>query len=380
MPVPRPLRAAVGSDSLVRKAGHTHKEALANRLNVELALQQTMAAKAGLSSLVGNYEEMFRKPMASLDKEERELALDIAIQSDKASETQLDGLVRAMEGEQGYQSWITRRAAMESPAPSTRGLWVSRLKRFSEYLNTEYMTGVSKAQAMDYKEHLLQRLAQSSVRSELSTLKGFWNWALDHGLVTENPWLGLTKKLKDSEKKQIADELTISRATIKATDELDLRYLVMRYTGCRANEASGLRHSDIDLKARTIRFSQWSNGEVTRRLKGGQKDERVVPINDALAAVLAVTTLYTTDEPLFPRSYKPSNQSWGQGWSGSFKDKYGFVSHDLRRRAVTKLAVAGVSPFIIYEITRQRIPGMSDVVSLYVRPTVNELRAAMEHI
>ena len=66
------------------------------------------------------------------------------------------------------------------------------------------------------------------------------------------------------------------------------------------------------------------------------------------------------------------------GWSGSFKAKFGFTSHDLRRNAVTVLAVKGVSPFLIHEITRQKIPGLSEVVSLYVRPTVEELRTAME--
>jgi hypothetical protein len=47
---------------------------------------------------------------------------------------------------------------------------------------------------------------------------------------------------------------------------------------------------------------------------------------------------------------------------------------------VTQLAVAGVSPFLINAITRQKIPGLSEVVELYVRPSAKELRAAIELI
>ena len=37
----------------------------------------------------------------------------------------------------------------------------------------------------------------------------------------------------------------------------------------------------------------------------------------------------------------------------------GVRAHDLRSFAVTKLTLEGVTPFIIYEITRHSIPGIS---------------------
>ena len=42
--------------------------------------------------------------------------------------------------------------------------------------------------------------------------------------------------------------------------------------------------------------------------------------------------------------------------------------------------VEGVTPFIIYEITRHSITGMSDVLKVYTRPSIDELRDAMELI
>ena len=63
-----------------------------------------------------------------------------------------------------------------------------------------------------------------------------------------------------------------------------------------------------------------------------------------------------------------------------YSKKYGVRAHDLRSFAVTKLTLEGVTPFIIYEITRHSIPGISDVVKIYTRPTIEEVRQAMEFI
>ena len=64
---------------------------------------------------------------------------------------------------------------------------------------------MTKQEAVGYKDHLLGTMAQASVRSELSTLKAFWSWGIDHGQMETNIWSGLTKKLKGSEKRPIAE-------------------------------------------------------------------------------------------------------------------------------------------------------------------------------
>ena len=63
-----------------------------------------------------------------------------------------------------------------------------------------------------------------------------------------------------------------------------------------------------------------------------------------------------------------------------YRKKYGVRVHNLRALAITKLLLEGVSTFIIYEITRHSIPGISDVVKIYTRPTIEEARQAMELI
>ena len=61
-------------------------------------------------------------------------------------------------------------------------------------------------------------------------------------------------------------------------------------------------------------------------------------------------------------------------------NKYGVRAHDLRAFAITKLTLEGVSPFIIYEITRHSIPGLSDVLKIYKRPSVEDVIQTMELI
>ena len=117
---------------------------------------------------------------------------------------------------------------------------------------------------------------------------------------------------------------------------------------------------------------------MVRRLKGRSSDERTVPINSALHEVLKGMPLTQRTVPIWPTRYKSTNDSWGAHHTGEYTDKYGFSSHKLRSYAITRLTLNGVSPFIIYEITRHKIAGLSDVIQQYTRPSTDELRQAME--
>ena len=63
-----------------------------------------------------------------------------------------------------------------------------------------------------------------------------------------------------------------------------------------------------------------------------------------------------------------------------FKNKYGLPSHDLRRFGITALINEGVSPYRIWDVVRHKIPGMSEVIMMYNRPTTEDLIEAMEVI
>ena len=171
----------------------------------------------------------------------------------------------------------------------------------------------------------------------------------------------------------------------------DFQFLIQRYTGCRQGEAAGLRHCDIDLKEKVIHFKQWEKIVTYEKLRGGRrketqvrkfktgyKDERSLPISSELFEAIKDIDLNQSDDPIWPLRYKSTNDSWGAHCVSDYSNKYKLRNHNLRRYAVTQLTLSGVTPFIIYEITRHKIEGMSEVVSMYTRPSAKELRAAME--
>ena len=117
-----------------------------------------------------------------------------------------------------------------------------------------------------------------------------------------------------------------------------------------------------------------------RRLKTS-KDERTIPMSTKLyEAIKDIPLNKGSDDPIWPRRYKANDDSWGHHHSNEYRNKYGVKAHDLRAFAITKLTLEGVSPFIIYEITRHSIPLLSDVLKVYTRPSLEELRQTMELI
>ena len=394
VPIPRALRAEYGKTAIYRKAGNTHREAQQNAPRLELEIRQSFQRDTLLEQELGGYGDLSDLPTHASHSEcdNLELDQDMAFQIIRAkngTQKDFDELKNKIAGNDTWEQWIEKRVVAEKPRKSTVGQWESCLRRLAAWLGSPYLQQITEQEAFAYKEHLLQNMQGASARKVLSNIKGFWSWAKDNKQLKVNVWNGLTKRIKDSEKKPLPPEDLFTSATEKAVQKGDYRYLIMRYTGCRSNEASGLRHCDIDLKKRTISFVEWKADGKVRYLKGRQKDERTIPINDALFEALnggdslhQGIELDGSEDPIWPTSFKPKGETWGMSWASDFKKKYGqghdFTSHDLRSRAVTQLTLNGVSPFIVFSITRQVIPGMSEVVAGYVKPTTEQLREAME--
>ena len=302
---------------------------------------------------------------------------------DGATEAELIELTAAIEDQKTWETWIEERATAEKIRKSTISVWRSNLRFLAEFVGTPYLQNVSREEAIAYKAQLLKRMQPQTAKKTIRNLTGFWLWAMANGQAETNIWEGLTRKMANSAKKPLPPEEVVRAGDQKAAEKQDFAYLIMRYTGCRSNEANGLRHCDIDLENKTINFVEWQGHGIKRWLKGGDKDERVVPINSTLFTHLKKLELDGSDKPIWPRQYKPKTETFGNSWASDFKHKYhdgepGYTSHDLRRWILTHLALANVSPFIIYEITRQRTEGMSKVISLYVRPSLEQVREVME--
>ena len=408
--VPRELRTKLSCNSVVRKLGNTHREALANRRKVEAEIERSFGAELNTLSLVekvqeayGTLPEMKGLSLGELPTSDKENIRDAyPIQLDDKGQSinsEEDALWRSLDGKSTWQEWVNRREAVEGRAKATINNWKTNLKGLAVWVGSDFLSELTKSQAIQYKEHMLTNGREpSSVKNTLGCLNAFWVWGIEHEIIKENIWSGLKKRLPDSEKKPIPAKEVFDAATLKAATitshrkTKDYQFLIQRYTGCRQGEAAGLRHCDIDLKDKTITFEQWEKivrykkerGGVrkekqVRRFKTGVKDERCLPMSSALyEAIKDMALIDGSDDPIWPRRYKATDDSWGAHWVSEYRNKYNLLSHDLRRFAVTKLNNAGVSPYILFEITRHKVTGMSDVVAQYTRPTTEELRKAIE--
>ncbi|WP_037990661.1 site-specific integrase [Synechococcus sp. CC9616] len=397
--VPRALRGAIKSSKIVKKAGNTRAEALRNRPELLLQIEQRLREAASVDPIGKTFKQVRPDEPAFFDELERnmraaghsEAEYNTLVYGAEAVREQglevaevpaLEARLKAAEkGISSYLQWMERRRVEELPAASTYANWKSRLKLLSEWLGSEYLGGMTKQQAVQYKAVLLQKSAHQSVRTSINCLKAFWNWARDNGEVTVNIWEGLTRKLATSEKKEAIPLEQMQAARDKADELNDIQFWIQITQGCRKSGHGGLRWCDIDTNRRTISYVNWEADGRVRRLKGKAKDERVVPINKLLMSKLELMlpeafTNNSTD--WIWDDYKTALESWAVRWAERFTDRYGFSSHNLRSYVVTRLMNERVSPFVLYEITRHSIPGMSEVVSGYVRPTTDELRSVVE--
>ena len=289
-------------------------------------------------------------------------------------------------GLHNWEEWLSERTVTSGGvSPLVEKRWRTVLKRFVEWSKEEYPERAKKRTAADYKRHLLTRTNRqgrtskhSTVAKDIRDLSAAWKWATQHGFAKVNIWEGLARNLEASKPRSLPDMKAIRAADKRATARSDLKYLIQRFTGCRKQGVCGLRKQDIDLEDQLIHFVEYEEEGKVRKLKGGQ--ELHVPIHRTLLPFLLEAIPTFPDGPLWPEEYKAGEESWGDRYGDSFKDRYGFNSHDLRRIVETQMAKANVSPYFAFYVTGHRVPGMSEVTTKYVRPTAEELRQVVELI
>ena len=402
--IPRNLRSSYRRSELIKKLGNTRREADTKKHAIEAQINRDFGARLNTLSLVEKVEESYKtEQLSKLPQEEKETirsAYPVDVDEEGHPLDQEEAaLWLALNGKTTWQQWVKQREVLEAPSKSTIINWKSRLKALSTWTGSDYISDLTKRQALSYRDHLIAKgHTTSTIINTIGALSGFWNWGIEQEIIETNIWAGLKKRLPQEEKRaelptgEVFRAATHKASTITAQrKDKDYQFLIQRYTGCRQGEAAGLRHYDIDLNNKTITFEEWEkvvnydkirggkrSEKQVRRFKTGLKDERCLPMTNALfEAIKDMPIIEKSDDPIWPLRYKQTNDSWGSHWVSEYRNKYNLASHDLRRYVITKLNLAGVSPYIIYEVTRQKMEGMSDVTIRYTRPTTEELRQIM---
>ncbi|MFP5365144.1 MAG: tyrosine-type recombinase/integrase [Thermoleophilia bacterium] len=132
-------------------------------------------------------------------------------------------------------------------------------------------------------------LAPTTVRNVIVPLRALYRWAADHDITARNPTRGLAMPgVSGSRRERFATPQEV-RALLAALDPRDRAlWATAAFAGLRRGELMGLRWSDVDLDAGTIRVEQAYSPLAKRmgppKTKAGR---RTVPIAAALAEHLA---------------------------------------------------------------------------------------------
>lgn len=132
-------------------------------------------------------------------------------------------------------------------------------------------------------------LAPTTVRNTIVPLRALYRWAADHDITSKNPTRGLAMPgVSGSRRERFATPQEV-RALLAALDPRDRAlWATAAFAGLRRGELMGLRWSDVDLDAGTIRVEQAYSPLAKRmgppKTKAGR---RTVQIAAALAEHLA---------------------------------------------------------------------------------------------
>ena len=212
-------------------------------------------------------------------------------------------------------------------------------------------------------------IAGARARAALST---FFFWAMQSGFVEANPVIGTAKPAEDEPRERVLSDpepVAIWRSCRDDDFGKVLKLLVL--TGCRRSEIGAMRWSELDLEQGlfTIPSARSKNGK-THQLP-------LTPL--ALDLIKAVPRMVGRDL-LFGSRSAAGFSRWPHGKTALERDSgvTGWVIHDIRRTAATRMADLGVQPHIIETILNHVSGHKAGVARIYNRSVyANEVRAAL---
>lgn len=159
-------------------------------------------------------------------------------------------------------------------SPCTYRNYSNVLRTFSEYLNTEKPKAITSVTVTKWKDALLASgRSVNTVVQYLRTLRPFFEWEIEHGIITTNP----VKSEKIPKRKQVKNDL-LSKAEIEQlltahpdyggnTAYLRNRAIVLLFlcSGLRSGELRGLRVTDLDYETKTV-LVRHGKGDKERRV------------------------------------------------------------------------------------------------------------------
>lgn len=231
------------------------------------------------------------------------------------------------------------------------------MKWMSDDIYLKNMEDITKSDIHDYIfNYTLNKGASPHVRKRLlKTLRRIFQTAMEDGIITRNPALGLKVKTPPPVQQVLNSEEATTLLSCAKAGNHPFYYLwaVALLTGMRNGELYSLRWSDIDLSTKIITVSSsWNNKDGLHSTKSNKN--RVIPISKDLEEILINLKNIgpfeenlkglVGSESLVTDLVLPRYKEWARGSQSSITKKYckeigikEIKFHDLRATFITNL-------------------------------------------
>ena len=247
------------------------------------------------------------------------------------------------------QSLLTADALLEArrldrePAPRTFEGWVKALQAFMEFTKHTRPGEATRADAVAYKDHLIQRMSRNSAKTQLAYCAGLWTTLIEKKGGGDHIFKGLPGTLDETTKTKALRAAQAKRnQSFEPTTPIDqwdgTIYLpvlkLLYFTGCRLAEVSALRGEDIHEDYISVEWQE------ERSLKTAIS-VRDIPLHPSLIEL--VDPLRKVEGHIWPRLKTTSTIRgvevirWGGNLSKPCKSITGLRPKDFRDRFATQL-------------------------------------------
>ena len=327
-----PLRDAIGCSTWRRKAGNTLTEAKRNALVfleqtdqlIREAQGQQITPEQKILSLLPVRDQLPKdldaiEIVQQYSREDMHLGVDA--EGEPIYNPRFEELHDLAKGVLAGTARPPKTAAellhiatlLKDPAASTKHNWQDYLTKVMAFSGKEFVTALTREDALAFRQHLLTNTAASTTKTRLKYLSGLLNVAVDEGWIDSNPFDGLTKNIRS--KAVVKEVVRLDEADVnwsKLPEKEHLLWHILRWSGSHASEAAGLRWQDIDLDQGTIAFKS----HEIRPLKNAYR-QRVIPIHPKLMEILKGVGDVASTGLIFPWAYNEKAARWCESlhWS-----------------------------------------------------------------
>lgn len=188
-----------------------------------------------------------------------------------------------------FSQFVDRRSNnITSSALSKYRALTSHLK--ANKLSSKIAANIVDRDCLTFKEYCLKLMALGTFKRYLGLLNSCWNWAIEKGWLTTNPWKEIEIKVPPKQKatpftieevRQIVSGFRESRHYRHYADYVEFLF----GTGARLGEASGLRWRHVDRSCRSIWIGESTSNGTFKATKTNR--DRQIILSDRLSQLLS---------------------------------------------------------------------------------------------